>query len=149
MGSLGIPDVIAAEPSGLGTIFFNCQEHQNFWSRCFWSISVLPYFLVQYPLEQIPSAEIKSLAEFVWHLCYNPKLISHLYMKWFTSYHDACGSYEQILCPCEDILWSVLRHIWHIKFQTLDSGNEAIHTHANEISAWVQSWYYWWKKIKK
>jgi hypothetical protein len=65
MGSLGMLDVIDAKPSGIGTIFFNCESIRLFWSRCFWSIRVLPYFLAQYPLEQIPSSEIKSLAEFV------------------------------------------------------------------------------------
>lgn len=65
MGSLDILDVTDAESSGLGTIFFKCQSIKFLWSRCFWSRSVLPYFLVQYPLEHIPSAEMKSLAEFV------------------------------------------------------------------------------------
>jgi hypothetical protein len=65
------------------------------------------------------------------HLHFNPKPIPHLYMKWFTSYHEARGCYEQILCPCQATLWSALMHIWHIKFQTLDSGTGVTCTHAH------------------
>jgi hypothetical protein len=65
MGSLVILHVTDSKPSDLGTISFNCQSIRFFWSRCFWSIGVLPYYFLQYPLEHIPSAEIKSLAEFV------------------------------------------------------------------------------------
>jgi hypothetical protein len=50
MGSLGMLDVTDSKPSGLGTIFFNCQS-------------------------------IRFLQNLYVHLCYNPTLISHLYMK--------------------------------------------------------------------
>jgi hypothetical protein len=58
MKSLSILDVINTKPSGLGTIFFNCQsmpKYQNSWSRCFYNLYV--------------------------HLHFNPKPIPHLYMK--------------------------------------------------------------------
>ena len=64
MGLLGILDVIDTKPSGLGTIFLNFQSIRIFGEGAS-GVCVLPYFLVQYPLEQIPSTEIKSLAEFV------------------------------------------------------------------------------------
>ena len=46
-------------------LFSSTVRVSEFLEEVLLSISVLPYFLVQYPLEQIPSTKIRSLAEFV------------------------------------------------------------------------------------